>query len=97
MASWLSIIIGLGLTLFGSGILACSAMSGATARIRQYPGAIGSKFCHERVFVWVARRFGSDDPWETEDFDIPTASKNFWGFILIFLGTILQILGALRW
>jgi hypothetical protein len=87
-------VLGLIFTLIGAAALTFGGLKSLAARIRQQKPITPGPW-YQNLLVWLSCHFGSKDPQATEDYVISTAATHFWGFFFIFVGTILQILGAI--
>lgn len=74
--------------------MARSELTSLAARIAQAK-EIKKGAWHQNIAVQLAKLFGSKNALDQVDFGLPSFEAKFWGFILIFFGTLLQVFGAL--
>ena len=94
-------LIGLLLGISGTIIIIKGALNTSAAHIRQSWKDIEKSWEKEKPHVmrkltcYIAKKFGSKDPRDTQDYTVEVFEKNFWGFILLFLGFLFQLIGIL--
>lgn len=94
------ILSGLILSMVGAYIAIMGTLWTYAARIKQRWSDIEDSWKKQRPH-WVerfpchiAKKIGSDDPLDTEDYTIETFKRNFWAFVLLFLGFLFQAVGV---
>jgi len=87
-------VAGLIFTLLGAAVVARNELTSLAAQIANAE-KIDRGPWYQNLAMWLARQFGSKAPLDQEDFGVPSFIAKFWGFFSIFLGTLLQVLGAL--
>jgi hypothetical protein len=88
------IIIGLILQIVGTGILVRSACTPLAARIRleqKKENKIKGN-CYQKIIFRIALIFGSKDPLDIESSVVEQFKHQIFGFILLLLGVLLQVI-----
>ena len=100
MEHWLN-LIGLILGMAGTFIVVRGTLTTYAAIIKQRWTDVQASWhktkpsWFHRVSCHIARKFGSDNPLDTEDYTSEQFITNFWAFILLFLGFFLQLIALL--
>ena len=73
--------------------MARGELTSIAARIKQTNTVLMSPW-HQKIVVWLAKRFGSIDPLDVLDYGVESFTSRFWGFFFLLVGTVLQALGV---
>jgi hypothetical protein len=100
MKAWFE-LIGLLLGMAGTFIAVKGTLTTTAATIKQRWSDVEKSWeknrpaRFQRISCHIARKFGSRNPLDTEDYTVETFTTNFWAFILLFFGFLLQLIALL--
>ena len=87
------IVFGLILDIIGAAIIIRAELTSHAAILRQSPSSVdGESF--KRFTFWLAKKFGSRNPLDTQNYVVESFFAKFWGFVLLLLGFIFQAIGV---
>jgi hypothetical protein len=100
MKAWLE-LIGLLLGMAGTFTAVKGTFTTTAAIIKQRWSDVekswekGRPSWFQRISCHIAYKFGSSNPLDTQDYTVETFITNFWAFILLFFGFLLQLIALL--
>jgi hypothetical protein len=100
MKAWLE-LIGLILGMAGTFIAVKGALITTAATIKQKWSDVEQSWVKhrpsrfQRISCHIAKKFGSNNPLDTQDYTVESFITNFWAFILLFFGFLLQLVALL--
>jgi len=86
--------IGLTLDMIGVSIIIYGELKSPAAILKQSSSTFENVNWFRRFPLWLAKKVGSKDSQDTQDYVSESFPIKFWGFVLLLLGFASQIVGT---